>query len=123
MAFLVLVNCKKINDFHVQFYREGLMFSDFRRSRDNSLGFTPRFRNICLSLVKNFFAIGKEKRSPWASFLQTQENFLKVYPEYVILEDFNFTRGRLYPRYKSTPARFVPGVFVFGGGGGGTKYI
>ncbi len=33
-------------------------------------------------------------------------------PEYVILEDFNFTLGRLYPRYKSTPARFVPGVFV-----------
>ncbi len=33
-------------------------------------------------------------------------------PEYVILEDFNFTLGRLYPRYKSTPARFVPGVYV-----------
>ncbi len=35
-----------------------------------------------------------------------------VSSEYVILEDFNFTRGRLYPRYKSTPARFVPEVFV-----------
>jgi hypothetical protein len=33
-------------------------------------------------------------------------------PEYVILEDFDFTWGRLYSRYKSTPARFVPGVFV-----------
>ncbi len=29
-------------------------------------------------------------------------------PEYVILDDFNSTRGRLYPRYKSIPCRSVP---------------
>jgi hypothetical protein len=37
---------------------------------------------------------------------------IAVTPEFVILEDFNFTRGRLYPRYKSTPARFVPGYLL-----------
>ena len=39
----------------------------------------------------------------------TLQGVLGLPPENVILQDFNFTRGRLYPRYKCTPARFVLG--------------
>jgi hypothetical protein len=35
-----------------------------------------------------------------APFFPVLPGELKASPEYVILEDFNFTRGRLYPRYK-----------------------
>jgi hypothetical protein len=64
--------------------------------------------NLCFLRNLISLTVKKVRDFPIPSWDVTNQTF----PEYVILEDFNLTRSRHYPRVESTPARFVPGVFV-----------